>query len=158
VAHNSAKTHVIGLLLVGTLACQVGCKEIDKAKERELRSVLLLPDEAHRIEEFKKKSYCRQIDLYLYAMKGYPPRSLAPYLAADGDAVLPTLLNRISTDADERDQQELIEALEVISIVLPSLKENKQVLTVVRQRIKEMKDPFYRESAERSLRIILGGK
>jgi hypothetical protein len=155
---NTAKLLVLTLLLVATLACQGGCGKIDKAKESELQSVLKLSDESHRIEEFKKKSYSRQIDLYLYAMKSYPPRSLAPYLAANGDSILPTLLNRISTDADARNQQELIEALEVISILQPSLKENKQVLAVVRQKIEEMKDPFYRERAEKSLSIIVGAK
>ena len=89
-------------------------------------------------------------------MKGYPPRSLAMYLAANGDSILPTLLNRISTEPNERDQQELIKALEQFSLLQPSLKENKQVLSVIRQKIQEMKDPFYRERAQKSLDIILG--
>jgi len=110
---------------------------------------------AREIEEFKKKSYCQQIDLYLYAMKQMPPISLARYLAANGESVLPTLLNRLSTEPDELNQQSLIRALEQMSVELTSLKQNREVVELVRRRIEEMKNQSNRERAERSLRIIL---
>jgi len=110
---------------------------------------------AREIGEFKKKSYCQQIDLYLYAMKQMPPISLATYLAANGESVLPTLLNRLSTETDELNQRDLISALAEMSIEMTSLKENKNVVEVVRRKIEEMKNPFNREGAEKSLRVIL---
>jgi hypothetical protein len=143
------------LLLVGILAMCTGCVRIDKEKQRELDSILGMRNTAREIEEFKKKSYCQQIDLYLYAMKQMPPISLAMYLEANGDSVLPTLLNRLSTEPDEINQQNLISALEQMSVELTSLKQNREVVELVRRRIEEMKNPTNRERAERSLRIIL---
>jgi hypothetical protein len=132
-----------------------GCAKIDKEKQAELDSIFRMQDTPHQVEEFKKKSYCRQIDLYLYAMKQMPPVSLATYLAANGESVLPTLLNRLSTEADEINQRNLIGALAEMSVEMTSLKENKNVVEVVRRKIEEMKNPFNRERAEKSLRVIL---
>jgi hypothetical protein len=149
------RTGASTLLLVGILAMCTGCVRIDKEKQRELDSILGMRNTAREIEEFKNKSYCQQIDLYLYAMKQMPPISLATYLAANGESVLPTLLNRLSTETDEINQGDLISALAVMSIEMTSLKENKNVVEVVRHKIEEMKNPFNRERAEKSLRMIL---
>jgi hypothetical protein len=84
-------------------------------------------------------------------MKGKPPISLAEYLAADGEAVLPTMMNRLETEPEEANQVALIQALETMSIVVPSIRTNKELLGLVRRRASEMKDTYLRELSEKSL-------
>src|SRR5690348_3115475 len=143
------------LFLLGTLVVCAGCVRVDSSKERELDLVFRYQDSAHQIEEFKKNSFCRQIDLYLYAMKYKPSKSLAMYLAANGDAIVPTLLNRLDTERDEENEQELIDALQKMSILVPSLRANKELIEVVRRRTREMKDQGLRQRSEKSLELIL---
>ncbi len=145
----------LSVFLFGMLAVCAGCTKIDSSKERELDSVFHFQDSAHQIEEFKKRSFCEQIDLYLYAMKYKPPKSLAMYLASNGDAILPTLLNRLDTELDEENERELIDALQKMSILMPSLRTSKTLAEVVRKRISGMKDQELREQSEKSLELIL---
>lgn len=132
-----------------------GCGNFDRAKQRKLNSLFRDQNPAHRIAEFKRRSFCEQIDLHLYAMKGKPPISLAEYLAADGEAVLPTMMNRLETEPEEENQVALIEALETMSIVVPSIRTNKELLELVRRRASEMKDTYLRELSEKSLKSML---
>lgn len=88
-------------------------------------------------------------------MKSKPPISLAEYLAADGEAILPTIMNRLGTEPDEENQMALIEALETMSIVVPSIRTNKGLLELVRRKTSEMKDTYLQELSEKSLKMMM---
>jgi hypothetical protein len=88
-------------------------------------------------------------------MRLKPPLSLAEYLAANGEAILPTMMNRLATEPEERNQEALIEALETMSIGVPSIRTNKELLELVRRRTSEMKDTYLRELSEKSLKAML---
>lgn len=143
----------LSIFLMNAL-CLVGCGNFDRAKQRELNSLLRDQNPAHRIAEFKRRSFGEQIDLHLYAMKSKPPISLAEYLAADGEAVIPTIMNRLGTESDEANQMALFEALETMSIVVPSIRTNKELLELVRRKTSEMKDTYLRELSEKSLKML----
>ena len=142
----------IVLFLVGCFVLLTACGGPQK---EEYDAFIRIHDEKQLIEEFKKKSYCAQIDLYLYAMRGYPPRlGMATYIAHSGEAILPTLLNRLRTEKDQRIQSDLIYALRTMAVLHPDLKNNKEVLEVVRQKIEEMHEPYLSESEESLKRIL----
>ena len=154
-AGQSKMTRLSCLFLLGVLVVCVGCNTTDRSNERELDSVFRYQDSAHQIEEFKKKSFSRQIDLYLYAMKSKPPKSLAMYLAANGDAIVPTLMNRLDAEPEEENEEELINALGRMSILVPSIRRNNKLIELVRKKTLQMKDRDLRTRSEKSLDLIL---
>lgn len=155
-AYSAPQNCTLALVLLCVVVPIAGCVRIGEDQKSELDSILQIRDTRQRIDEFKKKSYCRQIDLYLYGMKQMPSVSLGMYLAADGDSVVPTLMNRLTTEDDEFNKTYLIGALGEMSIVLPSLRTNLNVVAIVNHEIEAMKDPVNRERAGKSLLRIQG--
>jgi len=142
------------LFLIGCIVFSTACGGRDP-QEKEYQAFIRIHDGERQIEEFKKKSYCAQIDLYLYATRLYPPaHGMAMYIAHSGEAILPTLLNRLRTEKEERIQSDLIYALRVMAVLHPDLKNNKEVLEVVRQKIEEMHGSYLSESEESLKRIL----
>lgn len=125
---------------------------------RELNALWRIQDGPRRTEEFHKRSYDHQIDLYLYAMQKRPPLSgTAVYIASNGKPIIPVLLNRLRIESEESNQRHLVYVLRVMAVNEPRLKEDSNVIANVKSVISQMKSAHYRAETDQLLKAILEG-
>ena len=143
--------------LLGVLSALVLCASCPGPHRAEILQLMKIHPENERVRVFNSYSYSKQIDIYLEAMNGEPPLlGFATYVAANRDAILPTLLNRIRTAPDDRTRQELLYVLEKMAKFFMPLRDRDDVVKTAKEATSQIRDPLYRERAEASLKVILG--
>lgn len=117
------------------------------------------PDEYIRLVEMpKEKRYCafkelpidKQLDFYLYSMRGEPPRpNFENAFATQGPRVIPPLLNRLRNEPAEHRQVDSILLLELITTQYVDLKDNREVISTVEEVIAKMQDPDWKRNGRK---------
>jgi hypothetical protein len=107
-----------------------------------------------RGEVFPSYPLDTQLRIYRCGLNRRPPAThLAVYIAAKGEAAIPTLLEKLEGERDELFQYGIIDVFQVMS-VRGYLRSRSDVLKRIRQVIGQMKIPTFRKMSEKALREI----
>jgi len=121
----------------------------------EYRAFLDLPlSKQHEV--LKKLPIEKRIEYYLAAMQYNEPPGvgLADDVAQEGKQALPFLMKRLREEKDEHNQVHLIRVFEFMHGHYYRLKDETEVLSLLRQTTDNMKDPWCKERGEEALKYI----
>lgn len=140
---------ILNILLL-IVSCHTGCNPLPA----ECRDFFLNQPAEQARAKFRTYPVEKQLDLYLCGMKVHPPRiGFAQDVAAGGEAVVPYLLERLKSDDDEYDQNNIIMVLEELS-AKGHLRGRNDIVEQINQVVDAMKVEEFKEDARQRLQGI----
>jgi hypothetical protein len=96
----------------------------------------------------------KQLRLYRCGMNLHPPdSSLALYIAERGESAIPALLDKLDAETDELFQYSIVRIFALMSLK-GQLRNRSDVIDRIRQVVRKMKIPTFREMAQEELNKI----
>ena len=144
---------LLSVLFVSIVAVLVLCLACCNPEGAKVKALLGMTHEQRRAA-FAEMPPDKQLDIYLVAARGEPGHNLSEDIAGNWRVLLPVLKVRLSSEAGEAEQTQLIWLLAAISNHHCSLVERKDILEVASQVVSRMGEPSKRYAQEPLGRIV----
>ena len=123
--------------------------------DSEIKRLLDLPKQEQE-RTFKNFPLAKQVDVYIEAMYVEPPQErYASYLASNGKAVLPVLMNKLQETKKDTVKTYLIYSLKVMHQDYYSLSNESEVLKTLTESVRGITDTYRKAEAEDYLKDII---